>query len=165
MLDWNFAAVQKYIFRIYFSLLLTSFPMLGAGFWTHLRALREYFCAAFRAFLCCLEISDVQRLQAFKCLLTYKKKVAIFWKSSIADAGDWTQASPHRSRTVCHWTNSACLNMLDLLVKVIYTQRSLRDRNAPKGILGRLAFFNNYYWKIASLRLAIFSGTPGNFWT
>ena len=34
---------------------------------------------------------------------------------------------------------------------------------ALKGISSRLAFFNNYYWKIANLRLAIFSGTPGNF--
>ena len=59
--------------------------------------------------------------------------------------------------------NNGCLELEVLLVKVIYTQQSLRDRNAPKGILGRLAFFNNYYWKIASLWLAIFSGTPGNF--
>ena len=53
------------------------------------------------------------------------------------------------------------------LVKVIYicSNRFAIAMHAPKGILSRLAFFNNYYWKIASLWLAIFSGSPGNFST
>ena len=48
-----------------------------------------------------------------------------------------------------------------------YTQRSLRNRPRAKGhILSRLAFLKYLnYWKIAGLRPAIFSGTPGNFKT
>ena len=47
----------------------------------------------------------------------------------------------------------------------LYTQRSLRDRPRAQGhILSRLAFLKYLnYWKIAGLRPAIFSGTPGNF--
>ena len=47
----------------------------------------------------------------------------------------------------------------------MYTQRSLRDRPRAQGhILSRLAFLKYLnYWKIAGLRPAIFSGTPGNF--
>ena len=47
----------------------------------------------------------------------------------------------------------------------LYTQRSLRDRSrAQEHILSRLAFLKYLnYWKIAGLRPAIFSGTPGNF--
>ena len=46
----------------------------------------------------------------------------------------------------------------------LYTQRSLRDRPRAQGhILSRLAFLKYLnYWKIAGLRPAIFSGTPGN---
>ena len=48
-----------------------------------------------------------------------------------------------------------------------YTQQSLRDRPRAQGhILSRLAFLKYLnYWKIAGLRPAIFSGTPGNFKT
>ena len=55
-----------------------------------------------------------------------------------------------------------------ILIKVrkdnLYTQRSLRDRPRAQGhILSRLAFLKYLnYWKIAGLRPAIFSGTPGN---
>ena len=46
----------------------------------------------------------------------------------------------------------------------LYTQQSLRDRPRAQGhILSRLAFLKYLnYWKIAGLRPAIFSGTPGN---
>ena len=46
----------------------------------------------------------------------------------------------------------------------LYTQRLLRDRPRAQGhILSRLAFLKYLnYWKIAGLRPAIFSGTPGN---
>ena len=49
----------------------------------------------------------------------------------------------------------------------LYTQQSLRDRPRAQGhILSRLAFLKYLnYWKIAGLRPAIFSGTPGNFKT
>ena len=54
--------------------------------------------------------------------------------------------------------------MEEVLKDNLYTQRSLRDRPRAQGhILSRLAFLKYLnYWKIAGLRPAIFSGTPGN---
>ena len=51
-----------------------------------------------------------------------------------------------------------------VLIDNLYTQQSLRDRPRAQGhILSRLAFLKYLnYWKIAGLRPAIFSGTPGN---
>ena len=65
--------------------------------------------------------------------------------------------------TTCATQASLEYNIHLVIVIYICSNRFAIAMHAPKGILSRLAFFNNYYWKIASLRLAIFSGTPGNF--
>ena len=102
-------------------------------------------------------MSMTLRLLAFTSVSLLIKRICSRW-GSIPDRS--------RERRRCYPLYYQCL--LEIYIAAhgshnLYTQRSLRDRmHVPKGILSRLAFSKNYYWKIAGLRPAIFSGTPRN---
>ena len=107
----------------------------------------------------------------FKCqhssslVSSIKKRIfVIFERGPLPQLGFEPGTFSIDSEHLIHYSNEEVM-MRKVQKDNLYTQRSLRDRPRAQGhILSRLAFLKYLnYWKIAGLRPAIFSGTPGNF--
>ena len=94
-----------------------------------------------------------------------KREICYFWKSSIADSGNWTQdLSHHRSALIL-------LSYREIVEEVGFISSSIEcwctkghSLVVASGLqppASGLQPFIECYWKIACLRHAIFSGTPG----
>ena len=95
--------------------------------------------------------------------LLIKRGFVIFEIVPIAQTGFEPRTFSIEGECLIHYSIEEVMK-IEGLKDNLYTQRSLRDRPRAQGhISSRLAFLKYLnYWKIAGLRPAIFSGTPGN---
>ena len=110
-------------------------------------------------------ILDLYKCQHSSSLVSSIKKriFVIFERVPLSQPGFEPGTLPTKGERLIHYSIKEVM-LMSARKDNLYTQRSLRDRPRAQGhILSRLAFLKYLnYWKIAGLRPAIFSGTPGN---
>ena len=138
--------------------------------WTLLVQSRQSFVGTERTKLCPLCSNKVHiiwwsylRDFSLEYLLTYKKRIYFFWKSSIADAGNQTRRCGVRVHDSDHYTITAWMKcegywvyLMNILV--VFHWGCIGGQPQRSILTSGL-----WFWKIAGLRPAIFSETPRNF--